>query len=96
MAKLSKEEFIAKIEEKLPEELKIEFMEDVADSFDGENNSEEIASKDAEIEKLKAENEELRAKYKERFLKSDESEEEKSDEDDDELKEEEIIDVEEI
>lgn len=96
MAKLSKEEFIAKIEEKLPEELKIEFMEDVADSFDVEDNSEEIASKDAEIEKLKTENEELRAKYKERFLKSDESEEEKSDEDDEELKEEKIIDVEEI
>lgn len=94
MAKLSKEEFIAKIDEKLPEELKIEFMEDVSDSFENDN-SDVIAEKDAEIERLKAEVEELKAKYKERFLKGDEIEEEKSDEVD-ELKEEEIIDIEEI
>ena len=94
MAKLSKEEFIAKIDEKLPEELKIEFMEDVSDSFENDN-SDVIAEKDAEIERLNAEVEELKAKYKERFLKGDEIEEEKSDEVD-ELKEEEIIDIEEI
>ena len=94
MAKLSKEEFIAKIDEKLPEELKIEFMEDVSDTFD-DDNSDVIAEKDAEIESLKAEIESLKAKYKERFMKSDDSEEDKSD-DAEELKEEEIIDIEEI
>ena len=95
MAKLSKEEFIAKIDEKLPEDLKIEFMEDVSDSFENDS-SDVIAEKDAEIERLKAEVDELKAKYKERFLKSDEIEEEKSDDEVDELKEEEIIDIEEI
>lgn len=95
MAKLSKEEFIAKIEEKLPEDLKIEFMEDISDTFE-DDGSDVIAEKDAEIERLKAENEELRAKYKDRFLKGDEVEEEKSDDEVDELEEEEIIDIEEI
>ena len=77
----NKEEIIAKIDELLPEEAideKIELMEKVDDSI-GENNDSE---KDVEIERLKAENEslkkevkELKIKYKERFMKSDESEE---------------------
>ena len=66
--KLSKDELISKINGlEIDDNIKIELMEDVTDSM-------EVAPEvdNSEIERLKAENEDLRAKYKERFLKGDE------------------------
>lgn len=92
MAKLTKEELIAKINEKeLPEEFKIELMEDITDSF---GESEEMVTKE-EFESITNKYEELLAKYKERFLDSKEVKEVKEDEDK-EYEEKEVIDVKEI
>lgn len=92
--KLSKEGLSAKINDlDIDEEIKIGLMEDIADSIE---NSE--TSDNGELEELKIKYESLREKYKERFLKSDvevEKEDEEK-EDDEELKEEEVIDVKEI
>lgn len=90
MAKLTKEELIAKINEKeLPEEFKIELMEDITDSF---GESEEMVTKE-EFESITAKYEELLAKYKERFL---DSKEEVKEDEDKEYEEKEVIDVKEI
>lgn len=90
MAKLTKEELIAKINEKeLPEEFKIELMEDITDSF---GESEEMVTKE-EFESITGKYEELLAKYKERFL---DSKEEVKEEEDKEYEEKEVIDVKEI
>lgn len=91
MAKLTKEELIAKINEKeLPEEFKIELMEDITDSF---GESEEMVTKE-EFESITNKYEELLAKYKERFL--DSKEEVKKEDEDKEYEEKEVIDVKEI
>lgn len=99
MAKLTAEEFIKKwtVEKglSLDDDTIIEMSEDVADSIvvpDGE--SEEIATLKAENEKLSADYADLKERYKNRFLSSDEKIEEK--EEIEEPKEEEIIDVKEI
>ena len=92
--KLSKDELISKINGlEIDDNVKIELMEDVTDSM------EVVPEVDnTEIERLKAENENLRTKYKERFLKGDETKEEEKEEkkDDEELEEKEIIDIKEI
>lgn len=85
--KLGKDELIAKVNEKVTdEEVKVELMEDITDSFvvadESSNGYEEKYN-------------ELLEKYKERFLKSD-KEEEKEEEKKDELEEKEVIDVKEI
>lgn len=91
MAKLTKEELIAKINEKeLPEEFKIELMEDITDSF---GESEEMVTKE-EFESITNKYEELLGKYKERFL--DSKEEVKKEDEDKEYEEKEVIDVKEI
>lgn len=61
MAKLSKEELIAKINEKLPEntELAVELMEDITDSWEIDTS---------ELDALKAKYDELLQKYKDRFV----------------------------
>ena len=90
--KLSKDELISKINGlEIDDNVKIELMEDVTDSM-------EVAPEvdNSEIERLKAENEDLRAKYKERFLKSDDKEDKEEKVDDEEMKEEEVVDVKEI
>ncbi len=90
MAKLTKEELIAKINEKeLPEEFKVELMEDITDSF---GESEEMVTKE-EFESITGKYEELLAKYKERFL---DSKEEVKEDEDKEYEEKEVIDVKEI
>lgn len=90
MAKLTKEELIAKINEKeLPEEFKVELMEDITDSF---GESEEMVTKE-EFESITSKYEELLAKYKERFL---DSKEEVKEDEDKEYEEKEVIDVKEI
>lgn len=93
--KLSKEELSAKINElDIDEEIKVSLMEDIADSIEVS----ETEDKNGELEELKIKYESLREKYKERFLKGDEVEEEKKEDEteDEELKEEEVIDVKEI
>lgn len=95
MAKLSKEELIKKVSEKvMDEDVQIELMEDITDSF--ETETVDTSSEDkARIEELETQVKELKAKYKERFLKgSDEKEDE--DDEDVELKEKEVIDIKEI
>lgn len=90
MAKLTKEELIAKINEKeLPEDTKVELMEDITDSF---GDSEEMVTKE-EFEGITNKYEELLAKYKERFL---DSKEEVKEDEDKEYEEKEVIDVKEI
>lgn len=89
--KLSKEELISKINElPIDDEIKITLLEDISDSMEVSDTSE-----------IESKYEELKTKYKERFLKgTEETEEVKEDEsEDEELKEEdeeEIIDVKEI
>ena len=92
--KLSKEEFKAKIDEKISDEdLKIELLEDIEDSIDVSDDSEKVEK--SAYDEVVAERDEIKRKYKERFFKGSEDESEKEDESE-ELKEEEIIDVKEI
>lgn len=93
--KLSKEELSAKINDlDIDEEIKVSLMEDIADSIEVS----ETEDKNGELEELKIKYESLREKYKERFLKGEEVEDEKKEDEteDEELKEEEVIDVKEI
>lgn len=91
--KLSKEELKKKIDEKISDEdLKIELLEDIEDSVEVEDTS-EMVSKES-YDEVVAERDEIKRKYKERFIKGEDVEEKTEDEE--ELKEEEIIDVKEI
>ena len=98
MAKLSKEEFIAKIDATtgLTEEEKVSFMEDIADTFEPADNS-ELENAKAELEKKTSEYDELLEKYKARFMSSEEvevvDEEEKVEP---EMEEKEYVDVKDI
>lgn len=98
MAKLSKEELIKKVSEKvMDEDVQIELMEDITDSF--ETETVDTSSEDkTRIEELETQVKELKQKYKDRFLKGSEEKDEKNeDEDEDvELKEKEVIDIKEI
>lgn len=97
MAKLSKEELLSKISDRITDEdLSIELMEDISDSIGGDDSESVKAEYEAKISELTSALEELKKKYKERFLKGEESEEEKSEESSEELEEKEVIDVEEI
>ena len=89
MAKLSKEELIAKINEKLADnsELAIELMEDITDSFENVDLS-------GYVEKVVYE--ELLQKYKDRFLNPEEVKEEIKEEEVIDTEEEKVIDVQEI
>lgn len=92
--KLSKEDLKKKIDEKISDEdLKIELLEDIEDSIDVSENETEKVDKTA-YDEVVAERDEIKRKYKERFLKGEEVKEDT--EDDEELKEEEVIDVKEI
>ena len=88
--KLSKDDLIKKINDKvMDEDVKIELMEDITDSFEEGSTSEEDTQRITEIEeKYKT----LQEKYKERFLQGEEEEEE----DDEELEEKKIVDIKEI
>ena len=84
--KLSKEDLKKKIDEKVvDEDVKIELLEDIEDSFETEDNG--------AIVELQAKYDELKEKYKARFLDGESSDEEEKSE---ELEEVEEIDVEEI
>ena len=84
--KLSKDDLIKKINDKvMDEDVKIELMEDITDSFEEGSTNEEDTQRITELEE----------KYKERFLQGEEKKEEEK-EDDEELKEKEIVDIKEI
>lgn len=89
MAKLTKEEFIKKYNEKLADnnELAVELMEDITDS---------IESDISELEEMKKKYDDLLNRYKERFMSSEEVVEEVKEEATEEVDEEEVIDVKEI
>lgn len=99
MAKLSKDELIEKYSSKFEEnsDEKIAFLEDVSDSIEPADNGDEIKAKDAEIERLKSDNEALKTKYIQRFMGDVSEETKKIDEDKSEdLEEKEVIDIKEI
>lgn len=88
MAKLSKEEFISKYNEKLADnqELAVELMEDITDSIDSDIS---------ELEDMKKKYDDLLNRYKERFMNPEEVKEEIKEEVIDEPKEN-VVDVEDI
>lgn len=90
--KMSKEDLIAKVNDKvMDEDVKIELMEDITDSFSENETNEEDKQRVKELEeKYKT----LQEKYKERFLQGKEIEEKEDVEDG--LEEKEVIDVKEI
>ena len=68
MTKLEKDALISKISEKVDnEDLAIELMEDITDSFPSDAENVNLRS---ELEKKNQEYEDLKTKYKERFLES--------------------------
>lgn len=89
MAKLTKEELIAKVNEKLADnsELAVELMEDITDSFENVDLS-------GYVEKVVYE--ELLQKYKDRFLNPEEVKEEIKEEEVIDNEEDKVIDVQEI
>ena len=91
MAKLSKEELTAKISERIEDiDLATELLEDIADSFDFDDS--DLKS---EIESLTEEIKNLKQKYKDRFMKPSEIDEE-DEVLEDGMKEEEVIDIKEL
>ena len=87
--KLSKDELLKKVDSyEIGDEVKIELIEDITDSFEVGEDS-ELKTK---YDELLTKHEELKEKYKERFFepKTEEKDEEEKDE------EEKIIDVKEI
>lgn len=93
--KLSKEELKKKIDEVVTDdEVKISLLEDIEDSVDVADETEKVEK--SAYDELVAKYEEIKQKYKDRFLKGEEVVEEKKEDDDEELKEEEIVDVKEI
>ena len=96
MAKYSAEELSSRLNDlELDDEVKISLMEDITDSV-SPDESEDLAGLKAELEKVKADYEELKEKYKARFLKAVESEEVKEEVEDEDLEEKEVIDIKEI
>lgn len=89
MAKLTKDEFIKKYNEKLADnnELAVELMEDITDS---------IESDITELEDMKKKYDDLLNRYKERFMAPEEVVEEVKEETTEVVDEEEVIDVKEI
>lgn len=97
--KLSKEDLKKKIDEVVQDdEVKISLLEDIEDSIDVADEGEKVEK--SAYDEVVTKYEEIKQKYKDRFLKGEDTEELKAetvDEDtEDELKEEEVIDVKEI
>lgn len=91
--KMSKEDLIAKVNDKvMDEDVKIELMEDITDSFTENETNEEDKQR---VEELEEKYKTLQEKYKERFLQGTEIKKEEKNEDDG-LEEKEVIDIKEI
>lgn len=92
--KLSKDELIAKINEKvMDEDVKIELMEDITDSVETEGSTNEEDKQ--RIKEIETKYKDLQEKYKERFLNSN-TKEDKNKEEMIENEEEKTIDIKEI
>ena len=90
--KLSKKEFKKKLDEKIQDEdLKIELLEDVEDSFEVEDTTEKVEK--SAYDEVVAERDEIKRKYKERFFKTEEDDETEEPEG---MKEEEVFEKEDI
>ena len=88
--KLSKEELKQKINDlAVDDDVKITLLEDVEDSFETEDNSEELTT-------LQTKYEELKEKYKSRFLNGKEEDKKEDDKKDEELEEQEIVEEKDI
>lgn len=95
MAKLTKEELLAKIDAtSLSDEEKISFMEDITDSFEV-NDTTELDNAKAELEAKTKEYDDLVEKYKARFLSNEEVKTE-IEEVEPEMEEKEYVDVKDI
>lgn len=93
--KLSKDELIAKINEKvMDEDVKIELMEDITDSVETEGSTNEEDKQ--RIEELEIKYKDLQEKYKERFLNSNTKEDKEDKEEMIDNEEEKTIDIKEI
>lgn len=93
--KLSKDELIAKINEKvMDEDVKIELMEDITDSVETEGSTNEEDKQ--RIEELETKYKDLQEKYKERFLNSNTKEDKEDKEEMIGNEEEKTIDIKEI
>ncbi len=93
--KLSKDELIEKINEKvMDEDVKIELMEDITDSVETEGSTNEEDKQ--RIEELETKYKDLQEKYKERFLNSNTKEDKEDKEEMIDNEEEKIIDIKEI
>ena len=91
--KLSKEELKKKIDEVISDdELKIYLLEDIEDSVDVTDETEKVEK--TAYDDLMIKYEDLKEKYKRRFLSEDDMTEDTKE--DEEIKEEEVIDVTEI
>lgn len=98
MAKLSKEELLAKIDATgMSEEEKISFMEDISDSF-SEPDTSELDGVKAELESKTKEYDDLLEKYKARFLSNEDVkvEVDENEEVEPEMEEKEYVDVKDI
>lgn len=92
--KLSKEDLKKKITDVVADEdTQIALLEDIEDSFIESEDGDKVEK--SAYDELEIKYNDLKSKYKERFLKGEDKEED-SKEDDEELKEEEVIDVKEI
>ena len=95
--KLSKEDLKKKIAEVVADEdTQIALLEDIEDSFVESEDGDKVEK--SAYDELEIKYNDLKSKYKERFLKGDNTEETKEDdkEEQEELTEEEIVDVKEI
>lgn len=92
--KLSKEELKKKIDEVIQDdETKISLLEDIEDSMEVSDETEKVEK--TAYDEVVTKYEELKEKYKERFLKGEEVEK-TEDEEPEETEEKEVIDVKEI
>ena len=92
MAEISKKDLKKKVDElEISEDSKIELLEDIEDSVKQDDTEEKVLK--SEYDAVVKELEDIKRKYKERFLSGDSIPVEKEDE---EIKEEKYIDVKEI
>ena len=96
--KLTKEELINKVNElELDDDKKIELMEDITDSIEiVEGSSVEVDELKGKIEELEMKNEDLKRRYKERFLNDNDGEQEEKEKIEEKEDVDEFVDVKEI
>ena len=97
--KLNKEDLKKKVTEIVTDnDVAIQLLEDIEDSFDAEIDNSKIDELQAKIDEQQSKIDELQEKYKERFLTGNKEEkaEDKKPEEDDGLEEKNIIDIKEI